>query len=108
MKRFHIALAVDDVHASIPEYTRRLGAEPEVLIPGEYALWRTSQVNFSVRRVPGATGTVRHLGWEDPCAQTLSVDHDVNGLIWETFSRADQRLEIEAIWPPEENGDPVD
>lgn len=101
MKRFHIALAVDDVHASIPEYTQRLGTEPEVVIPGEYALWRTTQINFSIRRAPGAAGAVRHLGWEDSCAPTLSVDHDINGLIWEVFSWNDQRQEIEAIWPSE-------
>ncbi|WP_290647795.1 hypothetical protein [Aquisalimonas sp.] len=99
MKRFHLALAVADVESSIQDYTERLGAEPEIVIPGRYALWRTDKLNFSVRHMPGAAGRVRHIGWEDSAAPTLCIDHDVNGLIWEYFSAADQRREITANWP---------
>ena len=102
MRRFHLALAVADVHASVQEYTRRLGAEPEVVVPGEYALWRIPELNLSIRRLPGTQSCVRHLGWEDPHADTLSVDHDINGLVWERFSPVDQQREIAANWPPED------
>ncbi len=99
MKRFHLAIAVDDVEASVADYSRRLGTEPVVVIPGQYALWRTEQLNFSVRHIPGGGGTLRHVGWEDPKAPTLSVEHDVNGLIWERFTAEDQAQEILANWP---------
>ena len=104
MKRFHIALAVGDVEASIADYTQRLGAEPELVIPGQYALWRTTTINFSIRLSPGMAGTVRHLGWEDSQAETLSVDHDINGMVWEHFSATDQRREVQAAWPRASRG----
>ncbi|MDN3517956.1 hypothetical protein QWY84_10065 [Aquisalimonas lutea] len=104
MKRFHVALAVADVEASIQDYTRRLGVEPELVVPGRYALWRTAEVNLSVRHLPEEAGTVRELGWEDTSAPTLSIDYDINGLVWERFSPADQRREIAALWPPVANG----
>ncbi len=99
MKRFHLALAVADVAATIPDYSRRLGAEPTVVVPGRYALWRTPALNLSIRQMHGEGCAVRHLGWEDPKATTLSVEHDINGLIWERFSAQDQAREIRANWP---------
>ncbi len=38
MKRFHIALGVSDVEASARDYSQRLGCQPDLLIPNEYAL----------------------------------------------------------------------
>ncbi|MFO7859100.1 MAG: hypothetical protein R6V11_09325 [Ectothiorhodospiraceae bacterium] len=99
MRRFHIAIAVADVDASISDYSQRLGADPERVIPGEYALWRTDTLNFSIRRLPEVESAIRHIGWEDPAAQTLSIDHDVNGLAWEHFTAEDQLLEVRSMWP---------
>lgn len=99
MKRFHLAIGVEDMEASIKDYSERLGVRPELVVPGRYALWRTPTLNMSIRHMPGSPGLIRHLGWEDPEARTLSVEHDVNGLVWEKFSARDQAMEIKANWP---------
>lgn len=99
MKRFHLALGVEDIEASVKDYSKRLGADPVLVIPGRYALWRTPQLNFSVRHIPGNDAGLRHVGWEDPEAATLSVERDVNGLLWERFTAEDQAREIRANWP---------
>lgn len=98
--RFHIALSVADIEASLRDYSSRLGSEPQIVVPGEYALWRTDTLNFSIRRVAASeAGGLRHLGWEDPNAESFSADTDVNGVLWERFAPAHQRDEILAIWP---------
>ena len=51
LKRFHLALGVADVEASSGDYSQRLGCRPDLLIPGEYALWRTDAVNLSIWKV---------------------------------------------------------
>lgn len=62
MKKFHIALAVTDIEASVNDYAQRLGHRPDVVIPHEYALWRTPALNLSIRRAPAVVGgTLRHL-----------------------------------------------
>lgn len=99
MKRFHLAIGVEDIEASVADYTRRLEAKPDLVIPGHYALWRTPTLNLSIRHIHGTEAQLRHVGWEDPAAETLSVEHDVNGLIWEHFSARDQAMEIRANWP---------
>lgn len=99
MRRFHLAVGVEDIEASVEEYSRRLDARPVLLIPGEYALWRTRELNLSVRYIPGRDTGIRHVGWEDPGAETLSVERDINGLVWERFSARDQAQEILANWP---------
>ena len=96
MKRFHIALSVKDLKASIRDYSRRLGREPSVVVPGKYALWRTSSLNFSIR-VTRSAGKLRHIGWEDPQAALFSKSTDVNGIVWEHFNEKQQRAEIETI-----------
>ncbi len=106
MKRFHIAVGVVDVQRSIEDYSRRLECLPSVVVPGEYALWRTAALNFSIRRSAGGVGAVRHLGWEDALATEFSQDTDVNGIVWEQFSAEQQRKEIEDTWPARE-ADPV-
>lgn len=100
MRRIHIALGVADIAASVADYTRRVGAEPVVVIAGEYALWRTDTLNLSIRRVAGeVAGTLRHLGWEDAACTAFTVETDTNGIAWEHFSAAQQAGEIRATWP---------
>lgn len=100
MKKFHIALGVSNIEKSVADYTTRLGQEPDVIIPGEYALWRTDALNVSIRRVPDeASGKLRHLGWENPEAKGFTTQFDNNGLPWEEFTAHQQALEIEKAWP---------
>lgn len=100
MNKLHIALSTQDVENTVTDYTNRLGAPPCLVIPGQYALWRTNSLNVSVRYDnANPSGSLRHLGWEDPEAKVLSQETDVNGLVWERFSAAVQAQEIAAIWP---------
>src|SRR5262249_40275537 len=99
MTRIHIALAVTDVSASIEDYSRRLGCPPSVVVGDEYALWRTEQVNLSIRRTSGEAGVLRPLRWEDPDATRFSQETDVNGIVWERFSAELQAREITDTWP---------
>jgi hypothetical protein len=100
MKKFHIALAVTDIEASVSDYAQRLGRRPDIVISHEYALWRTPALNLSIRRAPaGEGGTLRHLGWEDPASPTFSAERDVNGILWEHFSSEQQAEEILHTWP---------
>jgi catechol 2,3-dioxygenase-like lactoylglutathione lyase family enzyme len=86
MRRLHVALAVDDLEATIRDYSQRLGAEPVTVVPGTYALWRTPEVNLSVNCDTDANQRLRHLGFEDDDVTTKSESTDVNGLMWESFS----------------------
>ena len=98
--RFHIALSAADIEAAVNDYRRRLGTEPVVVVSGEYALFRTRELNVSLRRdatVP--SGQLRHLGWEDPAAEAFTSERDALGIVWERFSEEGQRVEIEAAWP---------
>ena len=97
MKRFHIALNVKDLQRSIRDYSRRLGRKPSVVVRGKYALWRTATLNFSIR-VAKPAGKLRHIGWEDPKAGKFTVSKDVNGVVWERFTAAQQKSEIRALW----------
>lgn len=99
MKKFHIALSVKDLKTSIEDYSRYLGQAPVRVIEGEYALWRTDTLNFSIRREVQSAGNLRHLGWEDSNAQEFSKTQDVNGIVWENFSASLQEKEIQALWP---------
>jgi len=103
MKRFHIAIATHNIEATVTDYSRRLGAEPCVVVPGEYALWRTDNLNFSVRQVPqGQSGELRHLGWEEDTAAAFTSDVDCNGILWESFAAHHQAAEITELWPDAE------
>jgi catechol 2,3-dioxygenase-like lactoylglutathione lyase family enzyme len=97
--RVHLAIAVDDVERSVEEYTRLLGHAPELVIASEYALFRTAVLNLSIRRTGYGAGTVRHVGFERDDAQRYAQYKDLNGLIWETFSKEHQAEEIRALWP---------
>ena len=56
MKRFHIALAVASLDASIADYSERLGQPPTAVVPGLYAMWRTELLNFSINETPESAG----------------------------------------------------
>jgi hypothetical protein len=98
-KKFHIAVAVKDIEATVQEYSRRLGVVPTLVVADEYALWRTETLNFSIRKTKDAPGTVRHVGWEDPTAAGFTRETDANGLVWERFTEQDQQAEIVQLWP---------
>jgi hypothetical protein len=100
VKKFHIALGVADIAACVDDYSERLQAQPSVVVPGEYALWRTAHLNFSVRKVDvSCVGQLRHLGWEDPNAESFSRSEDCNGVLWEHFNLQQQLEEIALAWP---------
>lgn len=50
MKKLHLALAVADIEHTVADYTRCFGQEPDLVVPQTYALWRTAQLNVSVRQ----------------------------------------------------------
>jgi hypothetical protein len=100
MKRIHIAISTHDVAATVQDYSQRLGTEPCLVIPGEYALWRTDTLNISVRQSDrGSSGNLRHLGWEDDTADAFTTDTDCNGILWERFNAQQQAAEINELWP---------
>lgn len=94
MKRFHIALAVADLNASIADYSCRLGQPPQLVVANTYALWRTEQLNFSINQQAEGAGQVRHVGFEDDDITGFRRDADVNGIEWENFSALAQDLRI--------------
>ena len=98
MRRFHIALAVADLDASIADYSRRLGTRPAAVVPRKYALFRTDQLNFSINQLPERAGQLRHLGFEDDDARGFSSTHDVNGIEWELFSPTEQDEKIVEVY----------
>lgn len=98
--RFHIALSASDIDAAVADYRMRLGTEPAVLVPGAYALFRTRELNVSLRCDPAVpSGQLRHLGWEDATAGAFTSERDALGIVWERFSIEGQAAEIEAAWP---------
>mgnify|MGYP000710593439 CR=1 FL=1 len=100
MKKLHIALGVSDIEASVLDYTQRFNQEPDVVIPGAYALWRTACLNVSIRTTDqNEAGQLRHLGWEADDAADFSSDTDCNGILWERFSAEHQAQEIGELWP---------
>jgi hypothetical protein len=116
-RRFHLALAVDDLDATIADYTIRLGEAPAVVVDGRYAVWRTPEVNLSVSvSVPdagpgpgsAAGQRLRHVGFEDDDAVTGPRTVDVNGLEWEAFSLVHQDAEIARVYgSPTTPGEPL-
>lgn len=99
MKILHLAIAVSNIDQSVVDYSARLGVAPVVVIPNEYALWRTETLNLSIRMTREYSGVMRHLGWEDTEATEFSRDTDSNGITWEKFSASHQAQEINEIWP---------
>lgn len=100
MKKLHIAISTDKIAETVADYTKRLNTEPCLVVPGEYALWRTDNLNLSIRQDATATpGSLRHLGWEEPAATEFTQDTDVNGVVWELFNAHHQAEEINELWP---------
>jgi catechol 2,3-dioxygenase-like lactoylglutathione lyase family enzyme len=100
MKRLHIAIATQDIAATVRDYSARLGLQPCVVVPGQYALWRSTTLNLSVRQDASCQpGEMRHLGWEDDTAEAFTSDTDCNGILWERFAAHHQAEEINEIWP---------
>ena len=99
MRVLHLALAVSNIEQSVADYSARLGVLPVVVVPGEYALWRTETLNLSIRKTSETPGIMRHLGWEDEKAAELSTETDCNGIVWEKFAASHQAQEINEIWP---------
>jgi len=102
MKRFHIALAVDDLGASINDYNQRLEQEPTIVVAGKYAMWRTDTLNFSINQIPERAGQIRHVGFEDEAKEGFSSDFDANGIEWEHFSPDAQDQKIVEMY-----GEPI-
>ncbi len=99
IKRFHIALGVANIEESVKDYSTRLAQSPDIIIPNEYALWRTPTLNFSIRTVSKAErGHLRHLGWELSDATQFLTEIDSNGIPWESFTAAQQDEEIKDTW----------
>jgi catechol 2,3-dioxygenase-like lactoylglutathione lyase family enzyme len=98
MKRFHIALAVRDLDESITDYSDRLEQAPSVVVTGQYAMWRTELLNFSINQQPQCAGQLRHVGFEDDGAQGFTSTTDVNGIAWESFSAKEQDARIVQIY----------
>ena len=106
MKKIHVAIGVSDIERCVREYNRRLRQEADLVIPNQYALWRTQTLNLSIRKVSEEeAGKLRHLGWENPEAPEFSSDYDCNGILWEEFTTEQQDQEIERTWP-EAHDDP--
>ena len=104
MKKFHIALGVADIKQSVADYKKRLGQEPNVIIEGEYALWRIETLNFSIRKTTDSEiGKLRHVGWEDDNTVGFTSEKDVNGVVWEYFNVQEQDKEIRETWPEADN-----
>jgi hypothetical protein len=100
MKKLHIALSTHDIAASVADYSVRLGCAPTLVVEGQYALWRTEQINLSVRcTADEPPGQLRHLGWEDATAEAFTTEVDVNGIPWERFAAHHQAAEIRQAWP---------
>jgi len=99
MRTLHLALAVSNIEQSVADYSARLGVSPVVVVPREYALWRTEALNLSIRKTSEPSGTMRHLGCEDTDATEFSTETDCNGIIWEKFGASHQAQEINEIWP---------
>lgn len=100
MKVIHLAIATNEIDKSVKDYTERLGKEPSIVVPDEYALWRTEQINLSIRQDASCNpGEPRHLGFEDSNAKEFTASKDVNGILWESFSAEQQAEEINKFWP---------
>lgn len=94
MKRFHVALAVADLNASICDYSTRFGQPPQAVVTGTYAMWRTGQLNFSIRQQPERSGQLCNFGFEDDDAVGFTSEVDINGIPWERFSAVEQDLQV--------------
>jgi len=75
-----------------------VGQPPTAVVPGQYAMWRTDLLNFSINESPDRAGQLRHVGFEDDSATGYTCTRDVNGIEWELFSRQEQDERIVAAY----------
>ncbi|GAA3949837.1 nucleoside triphosphate pyrophosphohydrolase [Allohahella marinimesophila] len=96
-RRLHLSLDCSDLQQTVIDYSSRLGCRPTLVINGEFALWRTAELNLCVRQAdePG----LRHLGWELPEQAQVSNEVDCNGIEWACFTLQQQAEEIRQCWP---------
>ncbi|MEX0731086.1 MAG: hypothetical protein WED00_12245 [Aquisalimonadaceae bacterium] len=100
MRKLHLALGMADIENTVSDYTKRFGQEPDLVVPGTYALWRTAHLNVSVRKTGSeGAGKLRHLGWETDKADAFTSETDCNGFLWEHFTAEHQAEEIKEAWP---------
>ena len=69
MKRLHLALGVADVVESAEDYLQRFVCQPDLLIPGTYALWRTDAVNMLIEHLGQEEGGGSPEAWGVGCGQ---------------------------------------
>ena len=97
-KKLHLAIGVEDIEKSVLEYEQEFG-KPDLVIPNEYALWRTATINLSIRKTnKEEVGKLRHLGWEKESVDSFTSKVDCNGILWEEFNADNQADEINEIW----------
>lgn len=99
MERIHVALAVSNLDDAIADTRHRLGVEPCVVVPGTYALFRTTSANLSLTENAEQAGQLRHLGIEDPEATDFAAESGPDGFVWERFTAEQQADEINTYWP---------
>ena len=99
MKRIHVALAVSSLDDAVADTRHRLGVEPCVVVPDTYALFRTASVNLSLTVNAELAGQLRHLGVEDPEADSFAAEPGPDGFVWERFTAEQQADEINTYWP---------
>jgi len=79
------------------------GCEPAKLVAGEYALWRTETLNFSIRRAKETPATLRHVGWERPGGARVSKKNRCEWNCVGALQRRAPAKRIEELWPTEAN-----
>ena len=97
-RRFHVALAVDDVDAVVADYRLRLGEEPVHHVAREYALWRTPEINLSISAAGPGEARLRHVGFEDTEVPAKTYATDCSGLLWERFAAHHQDAEVAQLY----------
>ena len=96
--KIHIAISVKDINTSIKEYNKFLNCNPVLVVENEYALWRTKELNLSLRKTDDSPGVIRHLGFESKKHKGFNSFTDSNGVLWELFDKKAQAKEINELW----------
>jgi hypothetical protein len=94
----HIAISVKDIETSIEEYNKFLKCSPVLIVKNEYALWRTKEINLSLRKTDEHPGVIRHIGFESEKHKGFNSFTDSNGVLWELFDKEAQAKEINDLW----------
>lgn len=97
--KIHVALGVSDLAPAVDEYERLLDRKPTLVIPDTYALFRTRELNLSLRVTATEAGQVRHLGFEREEPTPFDSITDQRGVTWEFFDAKGQAEEIHQAWP---------